>query len=92
MNQNHDKLKQAVERQKRRAHKAEEDEKTLLAQTTYLGTLGLLLVLPILLGAYLGQWLDNPSEEYSFIWTLVLLILGGLLGLMNVYFFIQKRE
>ncbi len=92
MKENHDKLQKAIDRQTRRIRQASEDEKTLLSQTTYLGTLGLLLVLPILLGAYLGQWLDSRAEGYSFVWTLSLLLLGGLLGLINVYFFIQRRE
>ena len=86
----HRRLKQKVENQVKRMQKAEKEHPNLLAQTAYIGTLGLLLVLPIVGGAYLGQWLDSLMEGYSVRWTLSLLFLGLVIGGFNVYLFIQK--
>lgn len=89
MNQNQ-RLRKQVERQVRRLKKAEEDELGWLADTTFIGTLGLVFVLPILAGAYLGAWLDRELEGYSLHWTISLLFVGAIIGAMNVYFLIRK--
>jgi ATP synthase protein I len=72
--------------------KAEREREGLLVQTVYLGTLGLVLVLPVVAGAYLGHWLDTLSDGYSMRWTLSLLFLGLVIGAFNVYFLIRSRE
>ncbi|MDC8447233.1 MAG: AtpZ/AtpI family protein [Nitrospira sp.] len=87
---NHDELKQRVSKQVDRMQKADKDRPTLLAQTAYLGTLGLLLVIPVIGGAYLGRWLDGFVEGYSMRWTLSLIILGVAVGAINVYLFIKE--
>ncbi len=85
-------LRKQVERQARRMRQAEKDRPTLLAQTAYLGTLGLLFVLPVVIGAYLGDWLDGMLPGYSVTWTVSLLVLGVIVGAFNVYLFIRGRE
>lgn len=87
---NHDQLKQRVAKQVDRMRQADKDRPTLLAQTTYLGTLGLLLVVPVIAGAYLGRWLDGLVEDYSVRWTLSLIIVGVAVGAINVYLFIKE--
>ena len=81
-------LKQQIERQAQRMKKAELDQPTLIAQTIYIGTLGLMFVLPVIVGAYLGHWLDNQVIGYSVRWTTSLIILGVVVGGVNVYLFI----
>lgn len=85
-----DRLSEQVERQARRMKQADRERPTLLAQTAYLGTLGLLFVLPVVGGAYLGLWLDGLMEGYSMRWTLSLMILGVFVGALNVYLFIRE--
>jgi ATP synthase protein I len=85
-------LRKQVERQARRMRQAEKDRPTLLAQTAYIGTLGLLFVLPVIIGAYLGDWLDSRLSGYSVTWTVSLLLLGVIVGAINVYLFISGRE
>ncbi|MGD8631728.1 MAG: AtpZ/AtpI family protein [Gammaproteobacteria bacterium] len=85
-----DELRKQVERQAKRMEKAERDRPTLIGQTIYVGTLGLLFVLPVIGGAYLGQWLDSLAAEYSTRWTLSLILLGILVGALNVYLFIRE--
>lgn len=83
-------LARAVERQTDRRRKAERERATLLGQTVFLGTLGLLFVLPVVGGAYLGVWLDGLASGYSTRWTISLILVGVFVGAMNVYLFIRE--
>jgi ATP synthase protein I len=83
-------LRKQVERQVRRMRKAERERPTLIGQTVYIGTLGLLFVLPVVGGAYLGHWLDSLVEGYSVRWTVSLVLLGVFVGGLNVYLFIRE--
>jgi len=83
-------LKKQVERQARRIRKAERERPTLIAQTVYTGMLGLLFVLPVIGGAYLGNWIDSQISGYSVRWTTSLIILGVIMGGMNVYLYIKE--
>jgi ATP synthase protein I len=85
-----DELRKMVEVQAQRMKQAEKDRPTLISQTVYAGTLGILFVLPVVAGAYLGQWLDKLADGYSIHWTLSMIILGVLLGAVNVYLFIRE--
>lgn len=90
---NHDRrLQDRVQRQARRMKRAERERPTLLAQTSYVGMLGLVFVLPVIAGAYLGHWLDSLAAGYSMRWTLSMIFLGIVVGAMNVYFFIRSRD
>lgn len=82
-------LRDDVERQVKRMQKADRERPTLLAQTVFLGSLGLVFVLPILAGAYLGRWLDEMVDGYSMRWTLSLLFLGIVVGAVNVYLLVR---
>ncbi|AEF99277.1 AtpZ/AtpI family protein [Methylomonas methanica] len=57
----------------------------------YGGTLDLLFVTPIVLGAYLGRWLDTLAAGYSVRWTVSLIVLGIVTGGYNVFRFIQRH-
>lgn len=83
------KLKTRIENQVKRIKKAEHERPTLLSQTIYIGTLGLVMVLPIIAGAYLGHWLDSLVDGYSARWTLSLILTGVVIGIFNVYFLIK---
>ena len=85
-------LQRQVENQVKRIKKSRQEKTSILAQTLYLGTLGLVLVLPIIGGAYLGFWLDNRADGYSSRWTLSLLLLGVFIGAVNVYLLIKQQD
>jgi ATP synthase protein I len=85
-----DQLRERVQQQAERMHKAEDERPTLIAQTVYLGTLGLLFVLPVVGGAYLGRWLDTLAAGYSTRWTISLILVGIGVGVFNVYLFIRE--
>jgi len=83
-------LKEEVAKQIRRMKEAEHDRPTLLKQTVFLGTLGLLFVVPVIIGAYVGRWLDGLTAGYSMRWTLSLIILGVGIGILNVYLNVKE--
>lgn len=85
-------LKHQIERQAKRMKKAEEDRPTLLTETASIGTLGLLIILPVIIGAYLGQWLDEQFPGYDIYWTTSLIILGVIIGAVNAYLFIKEQD
>ncbi len=70
--------------------KAERERQTLISQTVYIGTLGLLFVLPVVVGAYLGKWLDSLVAGYSIRWTVSLILVGVMVGAINVYLLIKE--
>ncbi len=85
-----ERLDESLERSERRIERAERERRTLLGQTVYLGTLGVVFVLPVVAGAYLGRWLDGLSSGYSLRWTLSLMLLGVVVGAVNVYLMIRE--
>lgn len=88
--ESHQALKKQVERQALRMKKAEHERPTLFGQTVYIGTLGLLIILPVIGGAYLGHWLDSLLSGYSIRWTISLILVGVFIGALNVYLFIKE--
>jgi ATP synthase protein I len=92
MKPGNDRLARRVEQQAKRMQRAERERPTLLAQTVYLGSLGLMFILPVIGGVYLGHWLDGRLAGYSMRWTLSLLFLGLLVGAFNVYWMIKSHE
>lgn len=90
MNPNEE-LKQQLQRQAERMHKADSERSSLLEQSVFIGTLGLLFVLPMVAGAFLGAWIDEQRGDYSTSWTLELIILGVIFGSINVFLFIRRH-
>lgn len=82
----------SVTRQVRRLDRAKRERRRLFPEAIYLGTLGLVLVLPVVIGAYLGRWLDGLSTGYSIRWTLSFLFLGLVIGVWNVWQLIHRHE
>ena len=83
-------LQRQVETQVKRLKQAAQGRDTLLAHSVFLGTLGLLFIVPVIGGAYLGLWLDSRSQGYSIQWTVSLIILGVILGAVNVYLRVKE--
>ena len=56
-----------------------------------MGHIGWSVVLPTLLGAALGIWLDNHRPG-SHSWTLMLLIIGLAIGCLNAWHWVDKED
>jgi ATP synthase protein I len=87
-----DNLKRQVEQRVKRLVRAQREIPTVLGQSLYMGTLGLLLVLPVVGGAYLGRWIDGMVAGYSVRWTLSCLFLGLVVGGVNVYLLMRDTD
>ena len=83
-------LRNKVERQAQRRRRAEQQSHRWLAETIYIGTLGLVFVIPVIVGAYLGRWLDGQLHGYSVSWTMSLIVIGLVVGLVNVYLMFRE--
>ncbi len=56
-----------------------------------MGLIGWSVVVPTLLGAALGVWLDNRYPG-THSWTLMLLIIGLVLGCLNAWHWVSKED
>ena len=82
-------LTREVEKRTGRIEQASRERQSVLGQTMYLGVVGVMFVLPVVAGAYLGRWLDGLSTGFSVRWTLSLILLGVAVGVANVYLFLR---
>jgi ATP synthase protein I len=65
--------------------------KTVWSGLGMMGLVGWSIVIPTLLGAVLGNWLDkNYPDTYS--WTLMLLVAGLCLGCFNAWHWVNKEH
>jgi ATP synthase protein I len=87
-----DELRKSVEKQVKRMQRADMERPTLLAQSVFMGTLTLLFVLPVIFGAYIGNWLDDKAQGYSIRWTIGLIFVGLVIGVVNVYFYVREHD
>lgn len=87
-----DELRSSVEKQVKRMQRADRERPTLLAQSVFMGTLTLLFVLPVIFGAYLGNWLDGMAQGYSIRWTIGLIFVGLVAGVVNVYIYVREND
>jgi len=56
-----------------------------------IGLVGWSVVVPTLLGAMFGIWLDRHSTG-SFSWTLRLLIIGLIIGCLNAWYWVDLQD
>lgn len=55
------------------------------------GVVGWSIVIPVVVGIFIGIWIDlNWPGPYS--WTLMLLVLGLVIGCANAWFWIQRER
>ena len=89
-NNMHKALKKSLIDRVNQLEKAKKEQRTLLAQTIFLGAIGIMFIFPIICGAYLGVWLDNKLVGFSTSFTVSLIIVGVFVGALNVYLFIRE--
>lgn len=71
-----ERLDEAVrKRRDRRARGQREGERSIGQNLAMIGTLGWTIVIPTLIGIFVGRWLDRMFDSGVF-WTLGLLVLG----------------
>jgi ATP synthase protein I len=87
-----DKLSQQVDAKVTRKLKAQgKTNRTIWSGLGMMGLIGWSVVVPTLLGAALGIWIDkNYPSSHS--WTLALLMLGLTLGCANAWQWVDKED
>ena len=91
MSEDEKRLMEETERDVRRLDEKERRPASWVGIVFYGGTLGLLFVVPIIAGAYLGRWLDSLASGYSVRWTVSLIVIGIAVGSYNVVRFLKNR-
>ena len=70
---------------------AQKETRSVWSGLGLFGMIGWSIVVPTLLGAVLGVWLDKVYKQ-SFSWTLTLLITGLMLGCVIAWNWVQKEN
>jgi ATP synthase protein I len=75
-----DRLNEAVRKRRERIERwKREGERSLGENLAMIGSLGWLVVVPTLIGIFVGRWMDRSFDSGIF-WTLGLLVLGVAIG------------
>lgn len=83
--------KEVGEKAQRKLKALHNDKKSVWFGLGMMGIVGWTIVVPTLLGAALGVWLDKKYPE-SFSWTLTGLILGLLAGCLIAWNWVNKEH
>jgi ATP synthase protein I len=70
---------------------AQREKKSVWAGLGLFGMIGWSIVVPTILGAALGMWLDKHYKN-DFSWTLSLLVAGLMLGCLIAWNWVQKEN
>lgn len=82
----------SVRREVRRLARARRQRRGLLGQSLYLGTLGIVFVLPLVAATYLGLWVDRQLPGYSVRGTVSGIVIGLAVGALDVYLLLRGPE
>ncbi|RMF27637.1 MAG: ATP synthase subunit [Cyanobacteria bacterium J083] len=84
-------FQQKISRKSDRKIKAKKEEKNIWLGLGMFGMVGWSVAIPTLLGIAIGIWIDtHVTSKYS--WTLMLLIVGVILGCLNAWYWISKES
>jgi ATP synthase protein I len=78
-------------RQRRETRWRVEGERPLWRNLSMIGALGWLIVVPTLIGALAGRWLDGQSSGGIF-WTVSLIFAGAVLGFAMAWRRMKREE
>lgn len=87
----HEKLRQSISSDLKKHQNFEREKQSVLAQSVFLGTIGVVIVTPIVAGAYFGLWLDDQYKTFSFSWTISFIIIGVVVGVFNAIYFVKEH-
>ncbi|HUB90355.1 MAG TPA: AtpZ/AtpI family protein [Dyella sp.] len=82
----------SILREVRRTLRAQRERQGLIGQSLYLGTLGLVFMLPVVACTYIGLWIDEKLPGYSVQGTLSGIVIGIAVGALNVYLMVRERR
>ncbi len=59
---------------------------------SYIGSISIIFLLPVVAGAYIGWWLDGRYRVGKISWTITGILLGIFIGIYNVYHLFYKKN
>lgn len=83
--------RQIAEKEKQKLKALHEKNKGVWMGLGMMGMIGWSVVVPTLLGAALGFWLDSKYPQ-TFSWTLSMLLLGLLSGSIIAWYWVDKED
>lgn len=66
-------------------------EQSALSQVGVFGIIGWSIAIPVLIGIAIGNWIDT-SWTTPISWTLILMLVGVVIGCLNAWYWIQKES
>jgi ATP synthase protein I len=91
--ENHDERDPLVSAARRGAERdkraAADDEPSVIRRLAQIGVLGWMIVIPTLLGVFIGRWLDRLTHSQLF-WTAPLLLIGFGIGVWSAWKWVEK--
>lgn len=79
-----------IDKVAREMKKAKSEKSGFLHYASLIGMGGWLLALPIVVGAYFGNYMDNKTDM-GVSWSLTFIILGIAAGIFNIWYFLYKE-
>ncbi|RMA97233.1 AtpZ/AtpI family protein [Hydrogenothermus marinus] len=67
-------------------------EKNIWYALTYIGSISIIFLLPVVLGAYIGWWLDGSYKIGKTSWTITGILIGIFIGIYNIYQIVYKKD
>jgi ATP synthase protein I len=77
-------------RNQRRERARHEGEPTVIGRLAEIGVLGWIIVVPVLIGLFLGRWLDAITH-LQLLFTALLLIAGFVLGFWSAWKWMNRQ-
>jgi ATP synthase protein I len=78
-----------IERKLVKMKKAE--EKGFWGTVVFIGSVGVMFVVPVIVGAYVGWVIDGKYKTEGVSWTLTFILVGIMVGAYSVYHSVYKR-
>ncbi|RMD46629.1 MAG: AtpZ/AtpI family protein [Aquificota bacterium] len=69
-----------------------EKEKNIWYALSYIGSISIIFLLPVVAGAYIGWWLDGKYKAGQISWTITGILIGVMIGIYNIYQIVYKRD
>jgi len=67
-------------------------EKNIWYTLSYIGSISIIFLLPVVAGAYIGWWLDGQYRVGKVSWTITGILLGVMIGIYNIYQIVYKKD
>lgn len=82
-------VRRVAERERRKLRAREERDRSIWFGLGTFGTVGWSVVIPTVIGAAAGIWLDSRRTG-GISWTLTLIVIGLVVGCLNAWFWIER--